>query len=182
VSRLVVAGLLIGLPAAAVGYAYEAQPPPPDYITATIERGSISSAVKASGSVEPVMSVDVSSQLSGRIADVYVDYNDSVKAGQPLARLDQGIYAAHVNETTAALMVANAKLQLAEAAVERAKTGVDNARTSYRISESPVGCGAGSAEREPQRQATLARTGRRSSRNPRHRSRRIFARRSSKSS
>jgi HlyD family secretion protein len=62
----------------------------------------------------------------------------------------------------AALMVANAKLQLAEAAVERAKTAVDNARTSYRISEAQlaaVQARQSEAERELQRQATLARTG-----------------------
>jgi hypothetical protein len=61
-------------------------------------------------------------------------------------------------------MVANSKLQLAEAAVG-AKTDVDNARTSYRISEAElaaVQARQSEAEGEPQRQATLARTGRRS--------------------
>src|SRR5262245_20994669 len=52
------------------------------YMTASVERGTISSVVKATGAVNAVMSVDISSQLSGRIADVQVNFNDEVKAGQ----------------------------------------------------------------------------------------------------
>ena len=47
----------------------------------------------ASGTVEAAVSVDVSSELSGRIADVFVNFNDSVKAGQPIAQIDQAINA-----------------------------------------------------------------------------------------
>lgn len=161
-NRQALAGLLFGIPAVAVGYTYLAPQSPPQYITASVERGSISSVVRASGSVEAVVSVDVSSQLSGRVAEVFVDYNDSVKAGQPLARLDQGIFAAHVSETRAALMVAKAKLQFAQAAVERAKTAVDNAHTAQRISEAQLAAlqaRQGEAERELLRQTDLARTG-----------------------
>ena len=137
-NRLAVASLLFGIPAVAVAYSYVESRPPPEYITATVERGSIASVVKASGSVEAVLSVDVSSQLSGRVAEVLVDFNDRVTAGQPLARLDQGLFAAHVNGARAALMVSQANLQVAEAAVERAKTAVDNARTAHRISEAQL--------------------------------------------
>jgi HlyD family secretion protein len=104
----------------------------------------------------------VSSQLSGRVAEVYVDFNDAVKAGQALARLDQDIFAAHVNETKAALLVADANLQLAQAAEERAKTAVDNARTAHKISEAQlaaVQARQNEAERELVRKTDLARTG-----------------------
>jgi HlyD family secretion protein len=161
-NRLVVAGLLFAMPVVAVGYTYVAPKSPPEYIIAAVERGSISSVVRASGSVEAVVSVDVSSQLSGRIAEVLVDFNDSVKAGQPLARLDQDIFAARVSETRAAVMVAKANLQLTQAAAERAKTAVDNAWTAQRISEAQsaaVQARQSEAEKELQRQADLARTG-----------------------
>ena len=45
--------------------------------------------MKASGSVETVLTVEVRSQLSGRIADVFVSFDDWVKAGRPIAQLDQ---------------------------------------------------------------------------------------------
>jgi HlyD family secretion protein len=161
-NHLRVAGLLVGPLAVATGALYVAPKSAPEYITAAVERGTISSFVRASGSIQSVVSVDVSSQLSGRMAEVFVDFNDSVRAGQPLARLDQGSFAARVGETKAALRVATANLQLAQAAAERAKTAVDNARTAYRISEAQLaGVQARQAEsdRELQRQADLARTG-----------------------
>ena len=157
-----IAGLLFAIPAVAVGYTYVASQSPPEYITAAVERGSISRLVRASGSVEAVVSVDVSSQLSGRVAEVFVDFNDSVTAGQALARLDQGTFTARVGESKAALMVARANLQLALSTVDRAKTAVENARTAHRIAEAQlaaVQARQGEAERELLRQADLARTG-----------------------
>ena len=62
------------------------------FITAPVERGDNFRAVKAAGPVEAVVTVDVGSQLSGRIADVFVNFNDLVKAGQPIAQLDQEIF------------------------------------------------------------------------------------------
>jgi HlyD family secretion protein len=73
------------------------------------------------GTVEAVVSVDVSSQLSGRIAEMFVNFNDSVTAGQPIAQIDQEIFSARVNEAGAALRVANAAAQVEKAALERAK-------------------------------------------------------------
>jgi HlyD family secretion protein len=127
--------LILGL-----GYTYNQSSSAPTFMTAPVERGSIATLVKASGTVEAVVSVDVSSQLSGRIAQVFVNFNDSVKAGQPIAQIDPEIFAARVNEARAALNVATATAHVQKAAVERAKVAVLN------------------AERELQRQLELART------------------------
>ncbi|HYP63668.1 MAG TPA: biotin/lipoyl-binding protein, partial [Acidocella sp.] len=86
--HLRLAVLSVAALAVAAGVSYVAPKSAPEYITAPVERGSISSFVLATGSVQPIVSVDVSSQLSGRVAEVFVDFNDAVKAGQPLARLD----------------------------------------------------------------------------------------------
>jgi HlyD family secretion protein len=128
--------LILGL-----GYTYSLQSSAPTFITAPVERGSIATLVKASGTVEAVVSVDVSSQLSGRIAEVFVNFNDTVRAGQPIAQIDPEIFAARVNEARAALNVGTATAHVQKAAVERAKVAVLN------------------AERELQRQLELARTG-----------------------
>ena len=89
-----------------LGYTYSQESSAPTFITAPVERGNIATLVKASGTVEAVVSVDVSSQLSGRIAKVFVNFNDSVRAGQPIAQIDPEIFAARVNEARAALNVA----------------------------------------------------------------------------
>src|SRR5260370_18939051 len=94
---VVVAGLLCAL-IAGLGYPYIQESSVPTFLTAPIERGTISTVVTASGTVEAVISVDVSSQLSGRIAEVFVNFNDTVKAGQPIAPIDQDIFAAPRNE------------------------------------------------------------------------------------
>src|SRR5215471_13236554 len=105
------------------------------YLTAPVERGSISTLVKASGTVEAVVSVDVSSQLSGRIAEVFVNFNDSVTAGQPIAQIDQEIFAARVNEARAALKVARATAQVQTAALERAAVAMTNAQTAEKLAK-----------------------------------------------
>jgi HlyD family secretion protein len=156
------ASLLLLIPAVGVGYAYAVHEPPPAYLTAAAERGHVASIVKANGTVEAVVSVDVSSQLSGRLAEVFVDFNDTVKAGQPLARLDQEIFIARVNETRAALLVARAERELQRAAVQRAKVAIENAGTARAIAEAQateVQARQDEAEREYQRQSHLARAG-----------------------
>jgi len=107
----------------------------PTFLTAAVERGSISTLVKASGTVEAVVSVDVSSQLSGRIAEVFVNFNDSVTAGKPIAQIDQEIFAARVNEARAALRVARATAQVQKAALERSTVAVANAQTAEKLAE-----------------------------------------------
>lgn len=108
---VLVAGLLCAL-MVGLGYTYGQDSSVPTFLTAAVERGSISTLVKASGTVEAVVSVDVSSQLSGRITEVFVNFNDSVTAGQPIAQIDQEIFAARVNEARAALRVARATAQV----------------------------------------------------------------------
>jgi HlyD family secretion protein len=118
-----------------VGYGFNEGSSAPTFITAPVERGNIATVVKASGTVEAVATVDVSSQLSGRIAKVFVGFNDAVTAGQAIAQIDQELFAARVNEARAALSVAQATAQLQKASLERAKVVVVNAQTSKRLAE-----------------------------------------------
>jgi len=158
---VVVAGLLCAL-MIGLGYTYGQDSSVPTFLTAPVERGSISTLVKASGTVEAVVSVDVSSQLSGRIAEVFVNFNDNVTAGQPIAQIDQEIFAARVKEARAALRVARATAQVEKAALERAKVAVANAQTAKKLAE--VQSIANKArqeevEREFLRKLALAQTG-----------------------
>jgi HlyD family secretion protein len=89
----------------------------PTYATAEVQIAPLIDTVLATGRIHTVTSIDVSSQLSGRVDAVYVDFNDAVSAGQPLARLDPQRFASRVEELNAALAVARAELTSAEAAM-----------------------------------------------------------------
>src|SRR6478672_1853095 len=133
--RFAAAAILLSTLAAGLGYTFSQGNSPEAFLTAPVERGSISTLVKASGTVEAVVSVDVSSQLSGRIVQVFVNFNDTVTAGQPIAQIDPEIFAARVNEARAALRVARATADVENAALERAKVAVVNAQTAEKLAE-----------------------------------------------
>ncbi len=88
--------------------------------TAEAERGTITAVVSASGSVNPVTSVVVGSQLSGQVREIFADYNSRVAAQQPLARLDTQQLEATRAAAEADLQSARASLLVAEAQAERA--------------------------------------------------------------
>lgn len=145
-----------------LGYTYSQESPAPSYLTLPVERGDIATFVKASGTVEAVVSVDVSSQLSGRIGQVFVDFNDNVTAGQPIAQIDQENFAAAVNEAKAALKVAKATAQVQSAALERANVAMANAQTAEKLARDQSDSDKAKqdeAEREFQRKLALLRTG-----------------------
>ncbi|WMT75913.1 efflux RND transporter periplasmic adaptor subunit [Bradyrhizobium sp. Ash2021] len=158
---VVVAGLFCTL-IVGLGYTYGQESSVPTFLTAPVERGSISTLVKASGTIEAVVSVDVSSQLSGRIAQVFVNFNDTVKAGQPIAQIDPEIFAARVSEAKAALRVARATAEVEKAALERATVAVTNAQTARKLAEAQSAASKArqdEVERDLLRKRELARTG-----------------------
>ncbi len=87
------------------------------YVTAPATRGNLTVIVTATGSVQPTNKVDVSSELSGTIRKVLVDYNSPVKAGQVLATLDTDKLVATLNSSKAKLAAAQAKAAEAEVTV-----------------------------------------------------------------
>lgn len=88
-------------------------------------------SVLATGRVHTVKSVDVSSQLSGRIDEVYVDYNDVVTVGDPLARLDLRRFESRVEELEAAWAVAEAELLSLEATLAGAEARFEEDQRDY---------------------------------------------------
>ena len=87
------------------------------YVTEPVTRGSLIVIVTATGSVQPTKKVDVSSELSGTVRKVLVDYNSPVKAGQVLAELDTDKLVATLNSSRAKLAAAKAKVAEAEVTV-----------------------------------------------------------------
>lgn len=80
--------------------------------TASVQRGNISQYVTASGTLSALISVDVGSQVSGKIAELYADFNSPVKKGQLVAEIDPTLYDANLKQATGELASARATLTL----------------------------------------------------------------------
>jgi len=91
------------------------------YKTETIERGRVESLVITTGTLNPVMQVDVGSQVSGIIEEIYVDFNSLVEKGQVLALLDQSAFLTRLNQNKANFSSAEASLEKAKATLENLK-------------------------------------------------------------
>lgn len=74
------------------------------YRFTTIERGDVASTVSATGTLSAVTTVAVGTQVSGQIAELFVDFNDAVKKGQLLARVDQKLQQQSVTDAQASLV------------------------------------------------------------------------------
>src|SRR5213596_2829307 len=85
-----------------------------DYQTATVTRGPITQAVTATGTLNPVVNVQVGSQVSGNVSKLFVDYNSQVKAGQVVAQIDPALFQATVTQAEGDVASAQAALELAK--------------------------------------------------------------------
>jgi HlyD family secretion protein len=102
----------------------------PKYRMARVERGPLTAAVSASGNLAAVTTVQVGSQVSGQIRDLFVDFNSPVKKGQVIARIDPATFEAKVNQAAAEVDSAQASVLNQQAQVERARADVENARAA----------------------------------------------------
>lgn len=92
-----------------------------EYLTARVERGVIRKSVAATGTVQAVLTVQVGSQVTGRIASLHADFNSVVKQGQILARIDPANFDAQLARARADLNDAMAGVKTAQAAVSMQK-------------------------------------------------------------
>ena len=104
---MIVLGVVALVIVALVACQMRPKPVKDPYRTATVETGSITKSVSASGSLQALVTVDVGSQISGQITKILVDFNDHVKQGQVMAVLDPQTYQTRVAQAQA--QAANAK-------------------------------------------------------------------------
>jgi HlyD family secretion protein len=103
-------------------YNYRNRPQPPTVLTAVVTRGDITDTVGATGTLQAVTTVQVGTQVSGTIQELYADFNSLVRKGQVLARLDPSLFHTQIEQ-------ARANLIRAQADLERLKVTLDDART-----------------------------------------------------
>src|SRR5438105_3239272 len=85
-----------------------------NYQTATVTRGPITQLVTATGTLNPVVNVQVGSQVSGNIQKLFADFNSEVKAGQTVAQIDPMLFQAAVTQAEGDVASAQAALELAK--------------------------------------------------------------------
>lgn len=100
-------------------YFHDSGPEALRYDTADITRGDLTQVVTATGILNPVLNVQVGSQISGNIQKLYADFNSPVKQGQVVAQLDPSIYKAIVHQQEADLASSKAALELAQLNAKR---------------------------------------------------------------
>ncbi len=110
----------------------------PKYKTQEAQRGNLTVTVTATGNLEPTNQVDVGTEISGTIETVEVDYNDRVKAGQVLAKLDTDKLEAQVQQSEAALESAQAELKEAQATVMEARNELARLKLVWEKSDGKV--------------------------------------------
>lgn len=107
----------LGLAALALGQSFGAEPAV-RYVTEPAARADVAVTVSATGTLQPTNRVEISSELSGTVKDVAVDFNDLVTAGQTLATLETDVLESSLALARASLSAAQAQLAEAQATLE----------------------------------------------------------------
>ena len=118
--------IILALIALCVGgyYGWEEFTKPPleaKYKFHTLELGDVTQSVSANGTLNPLVLVTVGTQVSGKVINLYVDFNDRVKEGQILAELDPALLDAQAAQSAATVQSAEASLDLAVANEKRSR-------------------------------------------------------------
>ena len=103
-------------------------------ITSPIARRDIAVYVTASGTIDPVVTVDVGSQISGRISALYADYNSEVTKGQVIAELDPILLKSQVTQAKANLEAAKAGVKVAQVNLSEAQRQASRTKALYKKS------------------------------------------------
>ena len=121
---IVVLVILAALGSAGWAYYAKKNRPEPSVTTMPVSRGDVVELVQATGTLEAVTTVDVGTQVSGVVQDLYADFNSIVRKGQLIARLDPSILQVQIESQ-------KANVTRAEADVERLKVALADAKQKY---------------------------------------------------
>jgi len=103
----------------------------PDYFSAKVEKGDIRQVIEATGTINPVTSVQVGSQVSGMISKLFVDFNSKVKKGQVIAEIDPKLFEGAVLQAQADLQNAQALLAAAKANLAKDQATLQQNKLDY---------------------------------------------------
>lgn len=122
--------LLVSGGALGYTYFYKDKSSGAKYRTVKVERGSISALVTANGTINPVITVMVGSQVSGTIQKLYADYNSRVKIGELIAQIDPALFQAQVSQAKAKVENAKATFLNGQADIATARSNVESSKAN----------------------------------------------------
>jgi HlyD family secretion protein len=122
--------VIVGTLAALAAYRLN-QDPAEQYFTAKVEKGDIRQVIDATGTINPVTSVQVGSQVSGMISKLYVDFNSKVTKGQVIAEIDPKLFEGAVLQAKADLGNAQASLAAAKSNLVKDQATLNQNRLDY---------------------------------------------------
>jgi HlyD family secretion protein len=127
--RAVVAAVIVLAAGAALYFfLHNRKPAEVHYETAKVTRGNITARVTATGTLSALVTVQVGSQVSGRISQINVDFNSPVKKGQVVARIDPQLFAAAMENAKANVAAAEGQLSQSKANAKNAELQRERAR------------------------------------------------------
>jgi HlyD family secretion protein len=124
-ASLAILGVLVGVSVFGYRYYRSRQDTGPKFETVTLDRGTITARVTATGTVSALVTVLVGAQVSGRIMTLSADYNSQVKKGQVIVKLDPELFKAALEQARANYMAAKGNLARAKAQAEDAARQAD---------------------------------------------------------
>jgi len=149
---------LFNLVSSALPTSHPASVDAPAYRTSAVERGALVATVKAAGTVNALVMVEVGSQISGQVKELYADFNSSVTQGQVIARIDPETYEAKVAQGEAELEIARALVPVQRAQIEREAAELDSAKAAHEVGKAQTEratLGFGDTKREFDRKQLL---------------------------
>ncbi|MDP9121942.1 MAG: efflux RND transporter periplasmic adaptor subunit, partial [Acidobacteriota bacterium] len=120
----------------------------PRYLTAAVKRGSITSAVEATGTINPLTTVPVGSYVSGTVKLIFADFNTRVRAGQVLAQIDPDVYQAQVMTARGNLLSAEANLRNLQASLASSQAVIETGQANAAKAQADLAYARGSALRQ----------------------------------
>lgn len=109
-----------------------------NYLTSPVTRGELVVTATATGTIQPTRTVEVGSELSGTLEDIFVNENDTVKKGQLLAVLDTSRLNDAIAKSSAALAAAQAQVLLAQATVAETRATFGRLQSVFKLSKGKV--------------------------------------------
>ena len=134
----VLGGVALAIGAGLTLWKLTTRPEAPLYQAATVTRQTLTTSISATGTLQALTTVQVGTQASGTIAELYADFNTQVRKGQVIARLDASQLQAQLNQANAAWMNAQAGVQSAQAGVLAAEGAVQAAQANVERTEAAV--------------------------------------------
>jgi len=104
----------------------------PDWRLAEVKQGDVVSVVNSTGEIKPVKSVQIGSFVSGPIIEIHVDFNDRVKAGDKLAKIDPRLFDANVRREQAILKTREAEVERVEALLQQSRNNEKRAKDLHK--------------------------------------------------